>query len=154
MVLLVVLSLPPFRLVSCVCVQFAPNMLEAVRSRDLPSENEDPSVRVARFKQTFPTASEDALDLLIKLLLLQPEKRITAEESLKHPYVSQFHDPAVERDSNKFVNPGIDDDKKMSTAVYRERLYHEITKMKRHREQVLREQQANGPSYRSAEAGA
>jgi len=134
--------------------KFAPNMLEAVRSRDLPSENEDPSVRVARFKQTFPTASEDALDLLIKLLLLQPEKRITAEESLKHPYVSQFHDPAVERDSNKFVNPGIDDDKKMSTAVYRERLYHEITKMKRHREQVLREQQANGPSYRSAEAGA
>ena len=39
------------------------------------------------------------------------------------------------------VYPGIDDDKKMSTAVYRERLYHEITKMKRHREQVLREQQ-------------
>jgi len=121
--------------------KFAPNMLEAARSKDLPSETEEPAVREARFRKTFPTASPDALDLLIGLLQLQPDGRVTAEDALSHPFVSQFHDPAVERDSMRTVYPGIDDDRKMSTAVYRERLYHEITKMKRHREMVLREQQ-------------
>ena len=121
--------------------KFAPNMLEAARSRDLPHECESEAQVDARFKKHFPTASADALDLLKQTLKLKPEGRITAEAALKHPFVSQFHDPAVERDANKTVYPGIDDDKKMSTAVYRERLYHEITKMKRQREMVLREQQ-------------
>jgi len=65
----------------------------------------------------------------------------TAEASLAHPYVSTFHDPNVERHSTSQVQTAIDDDKKLSTAVYRERLYHEITKMKRQREAGLREQQ-------------
>lgn len=69
-----------------------------------------------------------------------PPPRASLRRRLRR-YVAQFHDPAVERDSTKEVAPGIDDDKKMSTAVYRERLYHEITKMKRQREAVLREQQ-------------
>ena len=127
--------------------KFAKNMLEGVPAHtrgELPSESESDADREARFRKVFPSASADALDLLIKLLRLDPDGRITAEECLNHPYVAQFHDPAVERDASCNVAPGIDDDKKMSTAVYRERLYHEITKMKRHREQLLREQQQHG----------
>ena len=97
--------------------KFAPNMLENARSMGLPPEDEPPAAVEARFRKHFPTASPEALDLLIQTLRLNPDGRITAEEALNHPYVSQFHDPAVERDSSKMVMPGIDDDKKMSTAV-------------------------------------
>lgn len=108
-------------------------MLEAARSKDLPSENEQPAVTEARFRKYFPSASDDALDLLIALIKLNPDRRSSAEECLSHPYVSQFHDPAVERDAPRTVRTAIDDDRKLSTAVYRERLYHEITKLKKER---------------------
>jgi len=133
--------------------KFAPNMLEAARSKDLPSEDEDPRVTEARFRKYFPTASDDALDLLVQLLRLDPERRISAEACLQHAYVAQFHDPNAEREAGRTVQTAIDDDKKLSTAVYRERLYHDITKMKRLREQVLREQQQQVPSSVSAGAG-
>ena len=35
----------------------------------------------------------DALDLLDKMLQYDPEKRITAEEAIKHPYFEDVHDP-------------------------------------------------------------
>ena len=37
-----------------------------------------------------------ALDLLDKMLTFNPEKRITIEESLAHPYLEQYYDPADE----------------------------------------------------------
>ena len=88
----------------------------------------------ASFKRTFSAATDDALDLLIRLLKLDPSERITAEEALKHPYVQQFHDPAVEREARRSVVIPISDDDKKSTAMYRERLYHEVKKMKQERE--------------------
>ena len=38
----------------------------------------------------LPDVSEDALDLLRKLLHFNPDKRITAEQALKHPYLSRY----------------------------------------------------------------
>jgi len=40
----------------------------------------------------FPTASEDALDLLKHLLTFNPSQRYSAAESLAHRYVKDFHD--------------------------------------------------------------
>ena len=37
-----------------------------------------------------------ALDLLEKMLVFDPRKRITATESLAHEYVSPYHDPTDE----------------------------------------------------------
>jgi len=34
-----------------------------------------------------------ALDLLEKMLRFDPDKRITVEEALEHPYLAQLHDP-------------------------------------------------------------
>ena len=38
------------------------------------------------FKTIFPAASDDAIDLLTRLLIFNPEDRITIEECLKHPF--------------------------------------------------------------------
>ena len=42
-----------------------------------------------------------AADLLEKMLDLDPEKRITTKEALRHPYVSTYHDsddePVIEK---------------------------------------------------------
>lgn len=40
-------------------------------------------------KELFPHSSNDAVDLLKKMLEINPEKRITIEEALKHPYLSE-----------------------------------------------------------------
>ena len=37
-----------------------------------------------------------ALDLLDKMLSFNPNKRISVEEALAHPYLEQYYDPADE----------------------------------------------------------
>jgi len=78
---------------------------------------------INRFKRTFDNASDEAIDLMIHLLHFDPNKRITAQQALQHPYIAQFHDPAVERSAPKAVKPYISDDEKKSTNFYREKLY-------------------------------
>mmetsp|Transcript_4793 Transcript_4793/g.5780 ORF Transcript_4793/g.5780 Transcript_4793/m.5780 type:complete len:396 (-) Transcript_4793:48-1235(-) len=38
-----------------------------------------------------PDVDEDALDLLSKMLVMNPDERITVEEALKHPYLSDLY---------------------------------------------------------------
>jgi len=60
-----------------------------------------------------------------------PKKRISAKQALEHPYVAPFHNEAQEREASGPVHEVIPDNEKKSTSVYRERLYHEITKNKK-----------------------
>lgn len=39
----------------------------------------------------FSNCSEECLDLIRKLLTFNPNKRITIEEALKHPYLKDFY---------------------------------------------------------------
>ncbi|KAE9553777.1 hypothetical protein FO519_002998 [Halicephalobus sp. NKZ332] len=48
------------------------------------------------FKVFFKECSEDAVDLLDKLLILDPDKRISVNEALAHPYVEEHHMPTDE----------------------------------------------------------
>jgi len=44
----------------------------------------------------FPEASAMEIDLLEKLLEYDPEKRLSAEEALAHPFFARFHNPKDE----------------------------------------------------------
>lgn len=55
-----------------------------------------PFMRKVHYSELFPTANPLALDLLEKMLTLDPYERITVEEALNHPYLSVWHDPQDE----------------------------------------------------------
>uniref|UniRef100_S4RYP7 Mitogen-activated protein kinase 15 n=1 Tax=Petromyzon marinus TaxID=7757 RepID=S4RYP7_PETMA len=77
----------------------------------------------------LPNAPPNALDLLKRLLVFNPEKRLTAEEALGHPYVAQFHNPQTELAVDYDVVP-VDDDTRLSVAEYRNKLYELILERK------------------------
>lgn len=52
----------------------------------------------------FPTASEEALDLLKHLLVFNPSHRYTAKEALAHRYVKDFHDEVEEIDCKELIS--------------------------------------------------
>eukprot|EP00227_Mantoniella_beaufortii_P020136 CAMPEP_0197574462 /NCGR_PEP_ID=MMETSP1326-20131121/189_1 /TAXON_ID=1155430 /ORGANISM="Genus nov. species nov., Strain RCC2288" /LENGTH=406 /DNA_ID=CAMNT_0043137049 /DNA_START=114 /DNA_END=1336 /DNA_ORIENTATION=- len=99
---------------------FAATMLESL-----------PPTKPKRAQELFPNASEQAADLLHKLLEFNPDKRITAEEALRHPYLAQFHNPADEPSCNHIISIPIDDNTKYTIQEYREKLYAEIVKRKK-----------------------
>lgn len=90
-----------------------------------------PPTKPKRLRDVFPTASDDALDLLKSLLHFNPNKRLTAEQALRHPYVSQFHNPDDEPICTKKINIPIDDNQKFSIREYRNKLYADIHKRKK-----------------------
>merc|ERR1712146_124792 len=49
--------------------------------------------------KTFPNASKEALDLLEKMLHFNPEKRISVEDALNHPYMSKSRIKEYEKES-------------------------------------------------------
>uniref|UniRef100_A0A665U0A3 Protein kinase domain-containing protein n=1 Tax=Echeneis naucrates TaxID=173247 RepID=A0A665U0A3_ECHNA len=69
----------------------------------------------------------DALDLLRGLLVFNPDKRLTAEQALEHPYVARFHNPAKEPAVNYDVVLPVDDDVQLSVVQYRNKLYEALT---------------------------
>jgi len=98
--------------------EFAAQMLE-----NLPEPNE------RGLESMYPNADGDAHDLLKKLLMFNPDKRITVEEALDHPYVTQFHNIEEEISCDKQIRIPIDDNKKFSVANYREELYTSVIKV-------------------------
>lgn len=90
-----------------------------------------PPTKQKRLRDMFPTASDDALDLLKQLLQFNPNKRPSAELCLKHPYVAQFHNPDDEPLCTKKINIPIDDNQKFSIREYRNKLYADIHKRKK-----------------------
>lgn len=106
--------------------------VEAVKSHFASSMLETlPPTKPRYLADMFPNASPEALDLLRRLLKFSPNKRITAEEALKHPYVAQFHNAADEPACDRPIQILIDDNTKFSVSEYREKLYREIIRKKK-----------------------
>ena len=61
-------------------------------------------------EKQFPDANSDALDLLKKMLIINPEKRITIENALKHPFLNDDYNlkdkllPEFNYDSEEKLN--------------------------------------------------
>ena len=51
------------------------------------------------FRSVFEGANPVAIDLLEKMLEIDPDRRITAEQTLAHPYLAQYADPTDEPNS-------------------------------------------------------
>jgi mitogen-activated protein kinase 15 len=90
-----------------------------------------PPGKVKAMESLFPSAPAEALDLLKKLLVFNPSRRLSAQEALAHPYVAQFHNPSEEPRCNRIIKIPIDDNVKYSITDYRERLYAEVVRRKK-----------------------
>ncbi|XP_037548895.1 mitogen-activated protein kinase 15 [Nematolebias whitei] len=73
-----------------------------------------------------PSVPPDALDLLKGLLVFNPDKRLTAEQALQHPYVARFHNPAKEPALSSDLVLPVDDDVQLSVVQYRNKVYEMI----------------------------
>ncbi|KFG63845.1 putative cell-cycle-assocaited protein kinase ERK7 [Toxoplasma gondii RUB] len=109
----------------------SPEDVDAVKSPFAATMMESlPLGKVKNFKDAFPNASPEALDLLKQLLQFNPNKRISAEKGLEHPYVRQFHSPEDEPVCGKIIAIPIDDNTKYSVEDYRDKVYSEVIKKK------------------------
>jgi len=101
----------------------------------------------------FPNASSQALDLLKLTLEFNPEKRITAEQALLHPYLAQFHNSSDEPVCEKEIKIAIDDDKKFSISDYRTHLYNDIVAKRKEKKSQKKEASAKDGKTRSHGSG-
>ena len=90
-------------------------------------ENSSRSRPKRSLDDSIANAPSDALDLLKLLLQFNPEKRLTAEEALSHPYVAKFHKPDEESFLSYDIVPPVDDDVQLTVQEYREKLYEVLS---------------------------
>jgi len=84
-------------------------------------------------KSKYPDASDGVLDLLSKLLIFNPEKRMTAEEGMKHSYLEQFL-TGEEAVFEGTIALSIDDNSRRTIAEYRTNLYGDIKNKRKERQ--------------------
>ncbi|KRX38899.1 putative serine/threonine-protein kinase C05D10.2 [Trichinella murrelli] len=77
-------------------------------------------------ESTITKAPCFALDLIKRLLVFNPNKRLSIEESLRHPYVRLFHNPSEEFVMDHKVKLSLNDDVQLSINEYRNKLYELI----------------------------
>lgn len=98
--------------------QFFETMLESVNKDDIKG-----------FSQ-FENVDDDAQDLLKKLLIFNPDHRLSAKEALEHKYFSQFY-TGEEQVLTSPIQIPIDDNKRLTIGEYRKNLYRKIIQRKK-----------------------
>lgn len=54
-----------------------------------------PDYPPADLRRRFPNAGSDAVNLLAKMLVLRPDRRLSVDEALRHPYLRSLRDKKV-----------------------------------------------------------
>lgn len=83
-----------------------------------------PQMDKKNFQEVFPDASPLAIDLMEKMLEVDADKRITAEQTLSHPYLAEYADPSDEPNSRQYDETFEDYD--LSVDEWREKVWNEI----------------------------
>jgi len=91
------------------------------------------------FQSFFANASELALDFLRKLLVFNPNNRLTVEEALKHKYLEQFSSPEEEIVCDHIIGIPMDDNTKFSVKEYRDAIYSDIATKKKQQRKKMQE---------------
>jgi mitogen-activated protein kinase 15 len=111
--------------------------VEAMRSpfaRTMLDSLNVPNAPPRKWSEIYRRESDDAIDLMDKLMQWDPVKRLPAREGMIHPYCRQFVDTdpfdkdPLNRAAAAPVSIPFDDNDKKSTQVYRDKLYDEIQK--------------------------
>jgi mitogen-activated protein kinase 15 len=79
-------------------------------------------------KDWFSNAEDSVRDLMSKMLVFNPNKRINIDQILKHPYLEEFHDPPNEPICEHRIVPNISENRKLSMKEYRMLIYNEINR--------------------------
>ena len=90
----------------------------------------------------MPSIGQNMLDLLQACLQFNPNRRITAAEALRHPHLSQFHNPDDEPTAAHVAALPLDDSVVQFTSDYRDQIYASVLQLPR-AQQILR----NGADY-------
>jgi len=118
--------------------------IDSLKSSYGASVLEKAASAVGRHRKSFddmlPDSPADGIDLMKKLLHFNPDKRITADEALRHPFVQRFHNPAGEISLNFDVVPPLSDDIQLTVDEYRSKLYEMIIQKKAERRRRRREE--------------
>lgn len=72
-----------------------------------------------------------AVDLLEKMLMFSPSKRLTLEEAMAHPYLASLHDPSDEPIMDPATVQQFDfsfERQQLTTDAFRELVYEEMCK--------------------------
>ncbi|KAJ4428149.1 hypothetical protein ANN_24164 [Periplaneta americana] len=82
-----------------------------------------PIVPQRTLEEMLCNAPLDGVDLVSKLLVFNPHKRLTADQALEHSYVQRFRCEANEPVLGHAVLPPLRDDVQLSVDEYRNKLY-------------------------------
>ncbi|KAJ6708830.1 MITOGEN-ACTIVATED PROTEIN KINASE [Salix koriyanagi] len=76
------------------------------------------------FSRLYPNADPLAIDLLQKMLVFDPSKRITVTGALEHPYMSLLYDPSSNPPAQ--VSIDLDIDEELGEEMIREMMWREM----------------------------
>ncbi|KAI3736962.1 hypothetical protein L2E82_26952 [Cichorium intybus] len=83
-----------------------------------------PLSRRVSFVELYPQAQPMAIDLLEKMLVFDPLKRISVDEALNHPYMSGLYSPGMDPPVEGAVDVNIDEE--LGDEVIREMIWEEM----------------------------
>ncbi|KIZ03810.1 extracellular signal-regulated kinase1/2 [Monoraphidium neglectum] len=78
----------------------------------------------ADFQELWPQADPQALDLLSRMLVFDPSRRISVDDALRHPYLAALHDAADEPVADAPFTFEVPKD--MTTEVGRELMWEQV----------------------------